>query len=198
MFLRPWRPLVPSFSTVLWLEVEENEGERTIVLIHSAAPSPVVVPDKELATRDKQQEKVRLLYMSRILSPCTWLYDLGSLTSKRKRCSLLKLLLVKLSSPGLRLVVVVALSLMSTSLQRNVSCSSLASHAYASFPTTRTETQPAGIVVWLKEQQNNLFSHHCPLRPPKISKLFRQELRRRCIIGSAEALPILCVSDFCE
>ena len=47
MFLRPWRPVVPSFSAVLLLEVEENEEERTIVLIQSAAPSPVVVPYKE-------------------------------------------------------------------------------------------------------------------------------------------------------
>ena len=47
MFLRPWRPLVPSFSAVLRLEVEEKEEEITIVLIQSAAPSPVVVPDKE-------------------------------------------------------------------------------------------------------------------------------------------------------
>ena len=46
-----------------------------------------------IATRAKQQEKVGLL--SRMSSPCTWLYDLGSLTSKQKRCSLLKLLLVK-------------------------------------------------------------------------------------------------------
>ena len=45
------------------------------------------------------------------------------------------------ASPGLGLVVVVALSLMSTSLPTNVSCSSSASRAYASFPTTRTETR---------------------------------------------------------
>ena len=112
-------------------------------------------------------------------SSCTWLYDLGSLTSKRKRCSLFKLLLVKLSSPGLRLVVV-ALSLMSTSLQRNVSCSSFASRAYASFPTMRTETQRAGVLVRLKEQQINPFSHHHPSRPTEISKLFRPEVSRRC------------------
>ena len=48
VFLRPRRSVVPSFSAVLRLEVEEKEEERTIVLIHSAAPSPVVVPDKEL------------------------------------------------------------------------------------------------------------------------------------------------------
>ena len=47
MFFRPRRSVVPSFSAVLRLEVEEKGEERTIVLIHSAAPSPVVVPDKE-------------------------------------------------------------------------------------------------------------------------------------------------------
>ena len=47
MFLRPRRSVVLSFSAVLRLEVEEKGEERTIVLIHSAAPSPVVVPDKE-------------------------------------------------------------------------------------------------------------------------------------------------------
>ena len=47
MFLRPRRSGVPSFSAVFRLEVEEIGEERTIVLIHSAAPSPVVVPDKE-------------------------------------------------------------------------------------------------------------------------------------------------------
>ena len=46
-----------------------------------------------IATRAKQQEKVGL--PSRMSSPWTWLYDLGSLTSKQKRCSLFKLLLVK-------------------------------------------------------------------------------------------------------
>ena len=47
MFLRPRRPGVPSFSAVFRLEVEEKGEERTIILIHSVAPSPVVVPDKE-------------------------------------------------------------------------------------------------------------------------------------------------------
>ena len=47
MFLRPRRSVVPSFSAVLRLEVEEKGEERTIVLIHLAVPSPVVVPDKE-------------------------------------------------------------------------------------------------------------------------------------------------------
>ena len=46
-----------------------------------------------IATRAKQQEKVGL--PSRMSSSWTWLYDLGSLTSKQKRCSLFKLLLVK-------------------------------------------------------------------------------------------------------
>ena len=47
VFLRPWRSVVLSFSAVLRLEVEEKGEERKIVLIHLAAPSPVVVPDKE-------------------------------------------------------------------------------------------------------------------------------------------------------
>ena len=47
VFLRLRRPAVPSFSAVLRLEVEEKGEERTIVLIHLAALSPVVVPDKE-------------------------------------------------------------------------------------------------------------------------------------------------------
>ena len=47
MFLRPRRSGVPSFSAVFRLEVEEKGEERTIVLIHSAVPSPVGVPDKE-------------------------------------------------------------------------------------------------------------------------------------------------------
>ena len=46
-FLRPRRSGVPSFSAVFRLEMEEKGKERTIVLIHSGAPSPVVVPDKE-------------------------------------------------------------------------------------------------------------------------------------------------------
>ena len=80
--------LLPSFSAVLQLEVEEEGEERTIILIHSAAPSPVVVPDKKSPhVPNMQQGNARLL--SRMLSPCMWLYDLGSLTSKRKRCSLL-------------------------------------------------------------------------------------------------------------
>ena len=47
VFLRSRRSVVPSFSAVLRLEVEEKGEDRTIVLIHSAPPSPVVVPDKE-------------------------------------------------------------------------------------------------------------------------------------------------------
>ena len=47
MFLRPRRSGVPSLGAVFRLEVEEKEEEKTIILIHSAAPSPVVVPDKE-------------------------------------------------------------------------------------------------------------------------------------------------------
>ena len=47
VFLWPRRSVVPSFSAVLRLEVEEKGEERTIVLIHSVAPSPVVVPDKK-------------------------------------------------------------------------------------------------------------------------------------------------------
>ena len=38
VFLRPRRSVLLSFSTVLRLEVEEKGEERTIVLIHSAAP----------------------------------------------------------------------------------------------------------------------------------------------------------------
>ena len=123
-------------------------------LIQLAEPSPVVVIDNETPHRPNNKRKSG--YCLYVVT-CTWLYNLGSLTSKRKRCSLLKLLLVKLSSPGLGLVFVVALSLMSTSLQRKVSCSSLASHAYASFLTTRTETERTGVGVRLKEQQTNLF-----------------------------------------
>ena len=104
------------------------------------------------------------------------------MTSKvYKRCSLFKLLLVKLSSPGLGLVVLAALLLMSTSLQRNVSCLSLACCAYTSFPATRTETQRAGVVVLLNERQSNLFLIMARRDPPKISKLFRLELSRRCV-----------------
>ena len=47
MFSRPRRSVVQSFSAVLRLEVEEKGKESTTVLIHSAAPSPVVVPEKE-------------------------------------------------------------------------------------------------------------------------------------------------------
>ena len=123
---------------------------------------------KERSFSSTRRPRLRLFYLTRnrytcqitresrvavahVVTPCTWLYDLGSLTSKRKRCSLLNMLLVKLSSPGLGLVVVVALSLMTTSLQRSLSCSSSVSRACASFPTTRTEIQRAGFVVRLKE-----------------------------------------------
>ena len=113
-------------------------------------------------------------------SPCTWLYDLRSLSDKQAKKMQPVQVVVGEASPGLGLVVVVALSLMSTSLQRNVSCSSSASRAYASFSTTRTETQGsrAGVVVQLKEQP---FSHHGmhTSRPKKISKLFPSELSRR-------------------
>ena len=78
MFLRPRRSVVPSFSAILRLEVEEKGEERAVVLIFSAAPSPVVVPDKESPHVTKQQEKVGLL--SRMSSPGMWLYDLCSLT----------------------------------------------------------------------------------------------------------------------
>ena len=78
------------------------------------------------------------------------------------------------ASPGLGLVVVVALSLMSTSLQRNVSCSSSVSRAYASFLTTRTETQRAGAVVRLKEQQSNLFPIMVRRDPRKPQNSFDQ------------------------
>ena len=47
MFPRYWRSVIPSFSAALRLEVEEKGEERTIGLIHSAAPSPLVAPDKE-------------------------------------------------------------------------------------------------------------------------------------------------------
>ena len=60
MFLRPRRSLVPSFSAVLRLEVEEKVEEKTIVLIHSAAPSPVVVPDKESPHVPKQTRESRV------------------------------------------------------------------------------------------------------------------------------------------
>ena len=119
-----------------------------------------------------RESRVAVTY---VVIPCLWLYDLGSLTSRRKRCSLLKMLLVKLSSPGLGLVVVVALSLMSTSLQRNVSCSSSVSRAYASFPTTRTEIQRASM------QRNNLFFPSWSVETTEISKLFRSELSRRAV-----------------
>ena len=118
-------------------------------------PSPVVVPDKE--SPQVPNSKRKLGCCRACVHIVFWLYDLGSVTSKVKRCSMFKLWLVKQSSRGLRLVVVAGLSLMSTSLQRNVSCSASAPHAYASFPTTRTETQRAGVIVRLKEQQSNLF-----------------------------------------
>ena len=98
-------------------------------------------------------------------SPCTRLYNLGSLTSKRKRFSLHKLL-KQLPSPCLGLVVVVAISLilMSTSRQKNVIFPCPMSCAYASWPTKWTETRRADVVVQLKEQQNNLLFPSWPVR----------------------------------
>ena len=120
-FLRPRRSLVPSFSAVLRLEVEEKgEGRISVVLIHSAAPSPVVVPNKESPHMPNNKRKSGCCRACR--QPVRGCTILAHRWSKRKRCSLVKLLLVKLSSPGLGLVVVVALSLMFTSLQRIVSC----------------------------------------------------------------------------
>ena len=178
MFLGPRRSVVPSFSAVLSLEVEEKGEERKIVFLHSAAPSPVVVPDKESPHMQNNKRKPGFCRACRHLQRGCTILAHWQASDKDAACSSC----VKLSSPrlGLRLVVVVALSLMSTSLQRNVSCSSSASRAYASFPTTRTETQRTGVLVQLKEQQSNLFSHHGPSRPPKISNIYQLELSRRC------------------
>ena len=147
MFLRPRRSVVPSFSAVLRLEVEEKGEERTIVLIHSAAPSPVVVPDKESphvpTTRESRVAVAHVVTLYVVVR--SWVID------KQAKKMQPAQVVVGEASPGLGLVVVVPPSLMSTSLQRNVSCSSSASRAYASFPTTRTETQTPGVVVRLKE-----------------------------------------------
>ena len=137
MFLRPRRSGVPSFSAVFGLEVKEKGEERTIVLIHSAAPSPVVVPEKESPHVPNKRKSgcCRARRHPVYVVVRSWLIE----KQAKKMQPALKILLVKLSSPGLGPVVVVALSLMSTSLQRNVSCSSSVSRAYASFPATRTE-----------------------------------------------------------
>ena len=136
---------------------------RSYFFIHLAAPSisAVVVPGKEsphVPNNKRNSGCCRACHHP--VRGCTILaHWLAS--EKDGPCCLFKLLLVKLSAPVLGLVVVAALSLMSTSLQRNVSCSSSASRAYASFLTTGTESQRAGVVVRLKEQQSTLFPHRC-------------------------------------
>ena len=88
MFLRPRRSVVPSFSAVLRLEVEEKGEERTIVLIQSAAPSPVV-PDKESPHVPNNKRKSSCCRACRHpVRSCTIELGSTSLTSKQKRCSL--------------------------------------------------------------------------------------------------------------
>ena len=95
MFLWPRRSVVPSFSAVLRLEVEEKGEERTIVLIHSAAPSPVVVPDKESPHVPNNKRKSGCCRACRHpVRSCTILGRRHWQASKKK-CSLFKLLLVK-------------------------------------------------------------------------------------------------------
>ena len=63
--------------------MKEKGKERIFVLIHSAAPSPVVVPAKEPPHVPNNKRKSG--FLSRMSSQCARFYDLGSLTSKQKR-----------------------------------------------------------------------------------------------------------------
>ena len=93
VFLGPRRSVVPSFSAVLRLEVEEKGEERAIVLIHSAATSPVVVPDKESPHVPNNKRKSGCCRACR--HPVCGCTILGHSQASKKRCSLFKLLLVK-------------------------------------------------------------------------------------------------------
>ena len=147
MFLRPRRSVVPGFSAVLRLEVEEKGEERTMVLIHSAAPSRLFYLTRNRHTYQTTREsRVAVAHVVTLYVVVrSWVID------KQAKKMQPAQVVVGEASPGLGLVVVVPPSLMATSLQRNVSRSSSASRAYASFTMTRTETQTAGVVVRLKE-----------------------------------------------
>ena len=140
--------------------MEEKGEERTIVLIHSAAPSPLLYLTRNRHTcQTTRESRVAVAHVVTLYAVVrSWVDVIDKQAKKMQPVQVV----VGEASPGLGLVVVVALSLMSTSLQRNVSCSSSASRGYASFPTTRTETQRAGVVVRLKEQQSNLFPRQDP------------------------------------
>ena len=175
MFLRRRRSVLPSFSAVLQLEVEEKGEERTIVLIHSAAPSPDVLLTRN-RTRAKQQEKVG--FLSRMSSPCTWLYDLGSLTSKQKRSNYWSCCWWSITWPGAGRCRRTIADVDEHSKKRQlfifgVPCVRLLSddEDWDSESRHRSSTQGAA---------EQTFSHHGTSRPKKISKLFRSKLSRRC------------------
>ena len=150
VFLRPRRYVVPSFSAVLRLEVEDNGEERTIALINSAAPSPVAVPDKESPHVPKHERKSGCRRACR--HPERGCTILGHWQASKKDAACWR----GITWPGPAGPCRCTIADVG---EPNMSCSSSASRAYASFPTTRTETQITGVVVRLKKQhaQSNLF-----------------------------------------
>ena len=147
VFLRPRRSVVPSFSAVLRLEVEEKgEERRSFWSTRRRRPRLLYLTRNRHTCQTTRESRVAVAHVVTLYVVVrSWVID------KQAKKMQPAQVVVGEASPGLGLVVVVPPSLMSTSLQRNVSCSSSASRAYASFPTTRTETQTAGVVVRLKE-----------------------------------------------
>ena len=139
---------------------EKKRGERTIVLIHSAALSPVVVPDKELPHVPNNKRKSGCCCACRHLY--TWLYNIGSLTMHDKQGKKMHPVEVVVGEavitwPGDGRCRHTIADVDEPSKKRQlftfgVLCVRL-------LPTTRTETQMAGIIVLLKERQSNLFLH---------------------------------------
>ena len=156
MFLRSRKTVVPSFSAVFRSEVEEKGEERTIVFAHSLAPSPVVVPDKESPHVQNNKRKPGCCHACcHPLRGCT---IMNRLIDKQA---------TKMQPVHFMLCEAVVIWFGAGRCRRTIADVDEPSKkcrlfifgvgVYASFPTTRTETQRTGVLVRLKEQQSNLF-----------------------------------------
>ena len=181
MFLRPRRSGIPSFNAVLWLEVEEKGEERTIVLIHSAALSPVVVPDKESPHVPNNKRKsgccraCRHHVVTLYVAVRSWLID-----KQAKKMQPVQVVVGEavLTWPGAGRCCRTITDVHEPSKKRqlfifSVPCVRLLSNDadWDSESRLRSLTQGAA---------KQPFSRHGPSRHPEISKLFRLELSRHC------------------
>ena len=178
MFRWPRRSFVPSFSAVLRLEVEEKGEERTIVLIHSAAPSPVVVPDKESPHVPNNKRKSGCCRACRHpVRSCTILGRRHWQASKKDAACSTSCCWWSITWPGAgrcrrTIADVDEPSKKSQLFIFGVPCVRLLSddEDWDSESRRRSSTQGAA---------KQPFSTS---RPKKISKLFRSELSRRCTV----------------